>query len=72
MGKQLAAEGLGATVLPDFGVLGSPLERSGTLVFRPIADDTIRVLRMLQRRRAESVPQAARDPHAEFVRRAGS
>lgn len=60
-GKLLVAEGLGATVLPDFGVVGYPLERSGTLVCRPIADDTTRVLLMLQRRRADSVPRAARD-----------
>lgn len=70
MGKLLVAEGLGATVLPDFSVVGDPLERSGTIVHRPLADRTTRVLLMLQRRRAESVPQAARELHAAFVRRA--
>ncbi|WP_046729256.1 LysR family transcriptional regulator [Streptomyces humi] len=70
MGKLMVAEGLGATVLPDFSVVGDPLERAGTLVCRPLAGDTTRVLLMLQRRRAASVPQAARDLHAAFVRRA--
>lgn len=36
MGKLMVAEGLGATVLPDFSVVGDPLERSGTLVWRPL------------------------------------
>ncbi|WSQ14381.1 LysR family transcriptional regulator [Streptomyces sp. NBC_01231] len=71
MGKLMVAEGLGATVLPDFSVAGDPLERLGTITFRPIADDTTRVLLMLQRRKAESVPQAAQDLYDVFVRRAG-
>ncbi|MFF0156362.1 LysR family transcriptional regulator [Streptomyces sp. NPDC005263] len=70
MGKLMVAEGLGATVLPDFSVAGDPLERLGTITFRPIADDTTRVLLMLQRRKAESVPQAAQDLYDVFVRRA--
>ena len=68
--RERVAEGLGATVLPDFSVVGDPLERRGVLVHRPIADDTTRVLLMLQRRRADSVPRAARDLHEAFVRRA--
>ncbi|QJS99627.1 LysR family transcriptional regulator [Streptomyces asoensis] len=70
MGKLMVAEGLGATVLPDFSVIGDPLERRGALTHRPISGDTTRVLLMLQRRRAESVPQAARDLHEVFVRTA--
>lgn len=70
MGKLMVAEGLGATVLPDFSVVGDPLERQGALTHRPIAGDTTGVLLMLQRRRAESVPQAARELHEVFVRRA--
>ncbi|MER5432474.1 LysR family transcriptional regulator [Streptomyces sp. NPDC002588] len=70
MGKLMVAEGLGATVLPDFSVVGDPLERRGALTYRPIAGDTTGVLLMLQRRRAESVPQAARELHEVFVRRA--
>ncbi|MCZ0991162.1 LysR family transcriptional regulator [Streptomyces diastatochromogenes] len=72
MGKLLVAEGLGVTVLPDFSVVGDPLERSGTIVHRPLADEKTRVLLMLQRRRADSVPQAARELHTTFVRRARS
>lgn len=70
MGKLMVAEGLGVTVLPDFSVVGDPLERQGTITHRPIEGDTTRVLLMLQRRRAESVPRAARDLHEVFVRRA--
>ncbi|MFF4833819.1 LysR family transcriptional regulator [Streptomyces sp. NPDC001315] len=70
MGKLMVAEGLGATVLPDFSVIGDPLERCGALTHRPIAGDTTQVLLMLRRRRAESVPQAAQDLHEVFVRTA--
>ncbi|MER6078861.1 LysR family transcriptional regulator [Streptomyces sp. NPDC001833] len=70
MGKLMVAEGLGATVLPDFSVVGDPLERGGTIVCRPLAGDATEVVLMLQRRRAESVPQAARDLYETFVRRA--
>lgn len=70
MGKLMVAEGLGATVLPDFSVIGDPLERQGTITYRPITGDTTRVLLMLQRRRAESVPRAAQDLYEVFVRRA--
>ncbi|MGX1543720.1 LysR family transcriptional regulator [Streptomyces adustus] len=70
MGKLMVAEGLGVTVLPDFSVLGDPLERSGAIVCRPLAGDSARVLLMLQRRRAESVPRAAGELHETFVHRA--
>ncbi|MEU6144430.1 LysR family transcriptional regulator [Streptomyces sp. NPDC047081] len=70
MGKLMVAEGLGATLLPDFSVVGDPLERSGAIVYRPISDDATEVLLMLQRRRAESVPRAAQDLYEVFVRRA--
>ncbi len=69
MGKLMVAEGLGATVLPDFSVIGDPLERCGAITHRPLTDDTTRVLLMLRRRRAESVPRAAHDLHEAFVRR---
>jgi DNA-binding transcriptional LysR family regulator len=70
MGKLMVAEGLGATVLPDFSVIGDPLERLGTITYRPIVDDTTRVLLMLRRSRAESVPRAAQALYEVFVRRA--
>ncbi|MBZ6102077.1 LysR family transcriptional regulator [Streptomyces olivaceus] len=70
MGKLMVAEGLGATVLPDFSVVGDPLERLGTITYRPLAGDTTEVRLMLQRRRTDAVPQAAEDLHGTFVRRA--
>ncbi|MPY59014.1 LysR family transcriptional regulator substrate-binding protein [Streptomyces spongiae] len=70
MGKLMVAEGLGVTVLPDFSVIGDPLERRGAITHRPLTDDTTRVLLMLQRRRSDSVPRAAHDLHEAFVRRA--
>lgn len=69
MGKLMVAEGLGVTVLPDFSVVGDPLERQGTITHRPLAGDTTGVRLMLLRRRAESVPRAARELHEAFVRR---
>ncbi|MFD9466123.1 LysR family transcriptional regulator [Streptomyces sp. NPDC060027] len=71
MGKLMVAEGLGATVLPDFSVIGDPLERCGAITHRPLTDETTRVLLILRRRRADSVPRAAQDLHEAFVRRAG-
>ncbi|MGW2782426.1 LysR family transcriptional regulator [Streptomyces populi] len=70
MGKLMVAEGLGVTVLPDFSVVGDPLERCGAITCRPLTDGTTRVLLMLRRRRADSVPRAARALHDAFVRRA--
>ena len=42
MGKLMVAEGLGITVLPDFSVIGDPLEQRGVITWRPIADDRTR------------------------------
>ncbi|MFI7099099.1 LysR family transcriptional regulator [Streptomyces sp. NPDC050161] len=72
MGKLMVAEGLGATVLPDYSVMGDPLERSGALTCRPLAGDGTEVLMVLQRPRSASVPKAARDLHEIFVRRAAA
>ncbi|MEU2925870.1 LysR family transcriptional regulator [Streptomyces sp. NPDC007251] len=71
MGKLMVAEGLGVTVLPDFSIIGDPLERLGAITYRPLACAPTRVLLMLQGRRAESVPRAARDLRETFERRAG-
>ncbi|WP_457456500.1 LysR family transcriptional regulator [Streptomyces sp. TE5632] len=70
MGKLMVAEGLGVTVLPEFSVVGDPLERQGAIVCRPLADDRGRVLLMLRRRRSEAAPLAARALHDAFVRQA--
>ena len=72
MGKLMVAEGLGATVLPDFSIVGDPLERSGAITWRPLAADRTEVLLVIQRRRSGSVPRAARDLHDIFVRRAAT
>lgn len=69
MGKLLVAEGLGVTVLPEFSIVGDPLERAGAITYRPLEPRGADVLLMIQRRRSGSVPQAARDLHQIFLRR---
>jgi DNA-binding transcriptional LysR family regulator len=70
MGKLMVAEGLGATVLPDFSVINDPLERSGTITWRPLRPCEAEVLLVVQRRKSSSMPQAVRDLYRMFVRRA--
>ncbi|MDP2709874.1 MAG: LysR family transcriptional regulator [Solirubrobacteraceae bacterium] len=70
MGKLMVAEGLGVTVLPDFSVIGDPLERCGVITVRPLEHDDTDVLLVVQRRRSGSTPRAARDLHEIFVARA--
>jgi DNA-binding transcriptional LysR family regulator len=72
MGKLLVAEGLGVTVLPTFSVVGDPLERSGVVVHRPLADDDTEVLLMLVRRRSTESSGATRDLHRLLVLHAGT
>lgn len=72
MGKLMVAEGLGATVLPDFSVIGDPLERAGVITVRPLSDDDTEVCLGLRRRRSSAHPRAARDLHAMFVERAAA
>jgi DNA-binding transcriptional LysR family regulator len=53
MGKLMVAEGLGISLLPDFSVVGDPLERTGLVSTRPISGDTTTVtMVLLHRRRA--------------------
>jgi len=70
MGKLMVAEGLGVTVLPDFSVIGDPLEACGMITWRPIAGDSTAVRLVIQRLRSGSAPRAARDLHRMFVLRA--
>ncbi|MEV7646120.1 LysR family transcriptional regulator [Streptomyces rubiginosohelvolus] len=70
MGKLMVAEGLGATVLPDYSVCNDPLERSGVITCRPLADHATDLRVVTQRSRAHSVPAAVRDLQAILVRRA--
>ena len=70
MGKLMVAEGLGVTVLPDFSVIGDPLETCGVITWRPLASGGAGVELVLQRARAGSPPRAVRDLHRIFVQRA--
>jgi DNA-binding transcriptional LysR family regulator len=69
MGKLMVAEGLGLAVLPDFSVIGDPLERRGVITCRPLTDDT-GVCLVLRRRRSEMHPSATRDLHRLFLEQA--
>jgi DNA-binding transcriptional LysR family regulator len=66
MGKLMVAEGLGVAVLPDYSVVGDPLEQRGAITFRAIEDDT-GVMLMVQRRGGGTATGAAQDLHALFV-----
>jgi DNA-binding transcriptional LysR family regulator len=67
MGKLMVAEGLGITVLPDFSVIGDPLEQRGVITWRPIEGDSTGVQLVIQRLRALSRTRAVRDLHQLFV-----
>jgi DNA-binding transcriptional LysR family regulator len=57
MGKMMVAEGIGLTVLPDYSVLGDPLEQAGLIVTRPLAgDDTTVTMTALYRRQTRVLP----------------
>lgn len=70
MGKLMVAEGLGATILPDFSVIDDPLERGGEITWRPLRDNATEVWLVLRRPRSGSHPRAARSLHRMFVERA--
>jgi DNA-binding transcriptional LysR family regulator len=70
MGKLLVAEGLGVTVLPDYSVIGDPLEQAGVITWRPLADDSTRVRLVMHRAGSGQLSQPARDLHAILVERA--
>jgi DNA-binding transcriptional LysR family regulator len=70
LGKVMVAEGLGITVLPDFSIIGDPLEKRGLLTWRPIAGDDTRVKLVIQRVRSLRPTRAVRDLHQIFVERA--
>jgi DNA-binding transcriptional LysR family regulator len=70
MGKLMVAEGLGLTVLPDFSVIGDPLEKQSVITWRPIADDKTQVQLVIQRARSLSPTRAVADLHRIFVERA--
>jgi DNA-binding transcriptional LysR family regulator len=70
MGKVMAAEGLGACVLPSYSVVGDPLVRHGAIVWRPLDGDATEIQMVLLRRRSGVQPLAARSLHALFVEHA--
>lgn len=61
LGKIMVAEGLGPTVLPDYSVVGDPMERAGLITYRPLAGDRTSVSLVLRQRRQQHVPRAVRD-----------
>src|SRR6202012_1924121 len=67
MGKLMVAAGLGIAVLPDYSVVGDPLERGGEIPPLPLADDGPEVLLVLQRRRSTPANNAISDLHDLFV-----
>jgi DNA-binding transcriptional LysR family regulator len=67
MGKLMVAEGLGVTVLPDFSVIGDPMERGGLITWRPLAGDHTEIQLCLRRRRTASHSVATRHLHGLFV-----
>lgn len=57
MGKMMVAEGLGITILPDYSVIGDPLERAGLITTRAIAGDESTVwLQLLKSPRSRTNP----------------
>jgi len=66
----MVAEGLGATILPDFSVIDDPLERGGEITWRPLRDNAAEVWLVMRRPRSGSHPRAARNLHRMFVDRA--
>jgi DNA-binding transcriptional LysR family regulator len=70
MGKLMVAEGLGATLLPDFSVVGDPLEQRGLITWRPLEEDATEVRLVIERSRSGSPPRAARELREIFVRQA--
>jgi DNA-binding transcriptional LysR family regulator len=71
MGKVMVADGLGITVLPDYSVVGDPLERAGLITTRPIAGDRTVVRLSLQQRRQRRVAETVTGLVAEFRLLAG-
>ena len=61
MGKIMVADGLGVTVLPDYSVIGDPMEKAGIITYRPIAGDHTTVSLVLRQRQLDHVPQRVRD-----------
>jgi DNA-binding transcriptional LysR family regulator len=70
MGKLMVAKGLGVTVLPEFSVLGDPLEEHGVITARPLEGSQPDVILVIQRSRSGTATRPARELHRSFVERA--
>ena len=68
LGKLMVAEGLGVTLLPDYSVRGDPLERAGTITFRPLLADDAEVVLVAQSRRTRHLSAQVRALQAMLVR----
>ena len=66
----MVAEGLGATLLPDFSLIDDPLERGGQITWRPLRDHDSEVWLVIRRPRSGSHPTAVRNLHAMFIKHA--
>ncbi|GID90904.1 LysR family transcriptional regulator [Amorphoplanes digitatis] len=71
MGKMMVAEGIGLTVLPDYSVLGDPLERAGLIVTRPLVGDTTVITMTALHRRQTRVQPAVLQLLTHLRERAG-
>ena len=61
------------TLLPDFSVIGDPLERGGLITCRPLAEDPDATIELvLRRRRSTASGRSAREMHRLFVEHAGT
>lgn len=61
MGKALVAEGVGVTILPDYSVIGCPLQRAGMIESRPIAGNQTFVTLQLRQRKTLQQPLPVRE-----------
>lgn len=66
LGKMMVAEGLGIAIMPDFSIVGDPLERVGVLTTRPLRGDSTTVTMVLLQRRRSPAPESVRDLVAAF------
>jgi len=70
MAKLMVAEGLGVCAMPDYTIVGDPLERHGVLGWRPIAGVEDEMSLAIQRPRARYLARPAADLHAVLVEQA--
>lgn len=61
MAKLLVANGAGPSVLPDYSILGDPLEQAGIITARPLLGDLPSVSMLIVRRQFERTPMAIAD-----------